>query len=66
MIRWLVGAIGLSLAATPVLAADPIEVNIGYLHHAAVKSTLSLVGQPAKCWSGSTRFWPKIKMTFTA
>ena len=47
MVRWLVGAIGLGLMGTPALAADPIEIGMGYLHHAAVKSTLSLVKQPA-------------------
>ena len=48
MIRWLVGAIGLGLLATSALAAEPIEIRIGYLHHAVIKSTLSLVKQPAK------------------
>jgi ABC transporter substrate binding protein (PQQ-dependent alcohol dehydrogenase system) len=48
MIRWLVAAIGLSLAATPVLAADPLEIGIGYLGHAGVKARLSLVEQPAE------------------
>jgi ABC transporter substrate binding protein (PQQ-dependent alcohol dehydrogenase system) len=48
MIRWLVGAIGLSVVATRVLAADPIEIGIGYLGHAGVKSKLSLVEQPAE------------------
>jgi ABC transporter substrate binding protein (PQQ-dependent alcohol dehydrogenase system) len=47
MIRWLVGAIGLSVVATRVLAADPIEIGIGYLGHAGVKSKLSLVEQPS-------------------
>jgi ABC transporter substrate binding protein (PQQ-dependent alcohol dehydrogenase system) len=47
VIRFLIGAIGLSLAATQVLAADPIEVGVGYLRHAGVKETLSLVEQPA-------------------
>jgi ABC transporter substrate binding protein (PQQ-dependent alcohol dehydrogenase system) len=47
MVRWLVGAIGLGLLATSALAAEPIEIGIGYLHRAAVKSTLSLVTQPA-------------------
>jgi ABC transporter substrate binding protein (PQQ-dependent alcohol dehydrogenase system) len=46
MARWLVGAIGLGLLATPALAAEPTEIRIGYLHHAAVKATLSLVKQP--------------------
>ena len=48
MIRWLVGMIGLGLLATPVLAAEPIEIGIGYLRQAATKSTLSLVKQPAE------------------
>jgi ABC transporter substrate binding protein (PQQ-dependent alcohol dehydrogenase system) len=47
MIRWLVGAIGLSVVATHVLAADPIEIGIGYLGHAGVKSKLPLVEQPS-------------------
>ncbi len=47
MIRWLVGAIGLSmLATTSVLAADPMEIGIGYLRRPAVKPALSLVEQP--------------------
>ena len=48
MIREWIGAIGLSLAATQALAADPLEVSIGYLRHAGVKSTLSLAAQPAE------------------
>jgi ABC transporter substrate binding protein (PQQ-dependent alcohol dehydrogenase system) len=47
MIRWLVGAIGLGVVATHALAADPIEIGIGYLGHAGVKSKLSLVEQPS-------------------
>ncbi len=47
MIRMLIGAIGLSVVATHALAADPLEVGIGYLRHAGVKSTLSLLEQPA-------------------
>jgi ABC transporter substrate binding protein (PQQ-dependent alcohol dehydrogenase system) len=47
MLRWLVGAVSLGLLATPALAAEPIEIGIGYLHHAGVKSTLSPVKQPA-------------------
>ena len=47
MVRRLVVAIGLGLLATPALAAEPIQIGIGYLHHAAAKSTLSLVKQPA-------------------
>src|SRR5438309_9518380 len=49
MIRLLVGAIGLSvLATTNVLAADPVEIGIGYLRRADIKPTLSLVEQPAE------------------
>ena len=48
MIRWLVCAIGLSLVATPALAADPVEIGIGYLGQAGVKSKLSLVEQPSE------------------
>jgi ABC transporter substrate binding protein (PQQ-dependent alcohol dehydrogenase system) len=47
MIRGLIGAIGLSIVATHTLAAEPIEIGIGYLRHARVKPTLSLIAQPA-------------------
>src|SRR5882757_9964895 len=47
MIRWLVGAIGFCVVATHALAADPVEIHIGYLGHAGVQSTLSLLAQPA-------------------
>lgn len=47
MIRWLVGAIGLGVVATHALAADPVEIGIGYLGHAGVKSKLSLAEQPS-------------------
>jgi ABC transporter substrate binding protein (PQQ-dependent alcohol dehydrogenase system) len=47
MIRWLLGLLALSLAATQTLAADPTEIGVGYLARAGVKSTLSLVEQPA-------------------
>ena len=47
MFRWLIGTIALSMVATRALAADPVEVHIGYLGHAGIKSTLSLVEQPA-------------------
>jgi ABC transporter substrate binding protein (PQQ-dependent alcohol dehydrogenase system) len=47
MIRWLVGAIFLSVMAAHALAADVTEIGIGYLGHAGVKSKLSLVEQPA-------------------
>src|SRR5438270_10478171 len=48
MIRWLVAAIGFCIAATPVLAADPVEIGIGYLGRAGLKAKLSLVEQPAE------------------
>ena len=48
MIRWLIGAIGLSVVASHALAADPVEIGIGYLGQAGVKSKLSLVEQPAE------------------
>jgi len=48
MIRWLVGLIGLALATTQALAADSIEIGVGYLGVAGTRSTLSLVEQPAQ------------------
>lgn len=48
MIRGLIGAIGLCFIATRAWAAEPLEIGIGYLRHAGVKSTLSLVEQPAE------------------
>ena len=48
MIRWLVGMIGLSLVATHALAAEMVEIGIGYLGQAGTKSKLSLVEQPAE------------------
>ena len=47
MFRWLIGTIALSMMATQALAADPVEIHVGYLGHAGIKSTLSLVEQPA-------------------
>ena len=47
MIRRLLGAIGLSVAVSHALAAEPLEIGVGYLRHAGVRSTLSLVMQPA-------------------
>src|SRR5882757_6960033 len=47
MIRWLVGVIGLSVVAGHALAADPIDIHIGYLGEARIKSKLSLVEQPS-------------------
>jgi ABC transporter substrate binding protein (PQQ-dependent alcohol dehydrogenase system) len=48
MIRLLVGIIGLGMLATAAHAADPFEIGIGYLRHAGIKPTLSLVEQPAE------------------
>jgi len=48
MIRWLVGAIGFCVVASHALAAEPMEIGIGYLGQAVVKSKLSLVEQPAE------------------
>ena len=47
MIRRLVGAIGISLLASYALAADPVEIGIGYLGQAGIRSKLSLVEQPS-------------------
>jgi ABC transporter substrate binding protein (PQQ-dependent alcohol dehydrogenase system) len=48
MIRLLVGIIGLGALANAALAADPVEIGIGYLGRAGVKPTLSLAEQPAE------------------
>jgi ABC transporter substrate binding protein (PQQ-dependent alcohol dehydrogenase system) len=48
MIRWLIGAIGLTAVVSHAVAADPIEIHIGYLRLAGTKATLSLVEQPAE------------------
>ena len=47
MIRGLIGAIALSVVASHALAADPIQIGIGYLRHDRVRETLSLVQLPA-------------------
>jgi ABC transporter substrate binding protein (PQQ-dependent alcohol dehydrogenase system) len=47
MIRWWIAAIGSVIVATHALAAEPAEIGVGYLGHAGVRSTLSLVQQPA-------------------
>jgi ABC transporter substrate binding protein (PQQ-dependent alcohol dehydrogenase system) len=47
MIRLLVGAMVLVALASGALA-DPLEIRIGYLGRAGVKSTLSLLAQPAE------------------
>ena len=48
MIKLLVGVVALSTLVTSALAADPLEVRIGYLRRAAVRQTLSLLEQPAE------------------
>ena len=48
MIRLLVGIIGLGALATAALAADPVEIGIGYISRAGIKPALSLVEQPAE------------------
>src|SRR5258707_15730458 len=49
MTRLLVGVVvGLCALVTGALAADPVEIGIGYLHRGGVKPTLSLVEQPAE------------------
>jgi ABC transporter substrate binding protein (PQQ-dependent alcohol dehydrogenase system) len=47
MIRWWIGAIGACIVATHAFAAEPVDIGVGYLGHAGVRSTLSLVQQPA-------------------
>jgi ABC transporter substrate binding protein (PQQ-dependent alcohol dehydrogenase system) len=47
MIRWLV-AVGLGVVASHALAADPVEIGIGYLGRAGVQSKLSLIDQPSE------------------
>src|SRR6266849_872042 len=48
MIRLLAGAIGLGVLAGSALAADPVEIGIGYLRRAGIRPTLSMVEQPAE------------------
>jgi ABC transporter substrate binding protein (PQQ-dependent alcohol dehydrogenase system) len=48
MIRWLIAALGLSVVATHALAADSVEIGIGYLGRAGVQSRLPLVEQPSE------------------
>jgi ABC transporter substrate binding protein (PQQ-dependent alcohol dehydrogenase system) len=47
MIRLLVGAIAVGALTSAALAADPVEIKIGYLNYAGTRSTLSLLQQPA-------------------
>src|SRR3954464_15016353 len=49
MLQLLFGVIGFSvLAASNLLAADPVEIGIGYLRQVAIKPALSLIEQPAE------------------
>jgi ABC transporter substrate binding protein (PQQ-dependent alcohol dehydrogenase system) len=48
MVRLLVAMICLGALAGAALAADPVEIGIGYLSPARVKPTLSLIEQPAE------------------
>jgi ABC transporter substrate binding protein (PQQ-dependent alcohol dehydrogenase system) len=49
MIRLFVGmVVGLSALVTTALAADPVEIGIGYLRRAGIKPTLSMIEQPAE------------------
>jgi ABC transporter substrate binding protein (PQQ-dependent alcohol dehydrogenase system) len=49
MIRLFVGVVmGLSALVTGALAADPVEIGIGYLRRAGTRPTLSMVEQPAE------------------
>jgi ABC transporter substrate binding protein (PQQ-dependent alcohol dehydrogenase system) len=48
MNRLLVGIMGLGALANAALAADRVEIGIGYMSRAAIKPTLSLVEQPAE------------------
>ncbi|MGY3450844.1 ABC transporter substrate-binding protein [Bradyrhizobium sp. USDA 4353] len=45
--RSLIGAIGLMVAATAAVAADTVDIAIGYLGRAGVPQTLSPLDQPA-------------------
>src|SRR5580704_13896511 len=47
MIRLFLGVVGLGALGASALAADPVEIGIGYLRRSGVKQTLSLVEQPA-------------------
>ena len=47
MIRWWISVIGVCIVATYARAAEPVEIGVGYLGLAGVRSTLSLVQQPA-------------------
>jgi ABC transporter substrate binding protein (PQQ-dependent alcohol dehydrogenase system) len=48
MVRLLLAMTCLGTLASAALAADPVEIGVGYLSRAGVKPTLSLVAQPAE------------------
>ena len=48
MLRLLVGIVGLGALTNAALAADPVEIGIGYISRAGIRPTLSLVEQPAE------------------
>ena len=48
MVRWFVCTIAIGLLAVQTPAAGAIEIGIGYLHHPGIKTTLSLIAQPAE------------------
>jgi ABC transporter substrate binding protein (PQQ-dependent alcohol dehydrogenase system) len=48
MFRWVIAAIGFGVMAGHALAADPVEISIGYLGYTGVKARLSLVEQPSE------------------
>jgi ABC transporter substrate binding protein (PQQ-dependent alcohol dehydrogenase system) len=48
MVRWFVCAIAMAVLAVQTPAAGAIEIGIGYLRHPGIKSTLSLIAQPAE------------------
>ena len=48
MVRWFVCTIAIGLLAVQTPAAGAIEIGIGYLHHTGIKTTLSLIAQPAE------------------
>src|SRR5690242_11575092 len=48
MLRSVAAALGVVAAVASQASADPVQIGIGYLRAAAVKSTLSLVEQPAE------------------
>lgn len=47
MIRRLIGAISLTALSTTMVAAEPVDIGIGYLSRSGTASTLSLIAQPA-------------------